>query len=87
MGTLRAWKRMNQIRRAQFSANNGALTAIEAAVTTEEMAFAGLAGAVHVKILGAKSKSVFWLPDGAGATGAGRESGVCFAWQHGMVQP
>jgi len=50
---------MNQRSRAQFRAKSGALEAGESGVKVEEIEFAGFAGKVQIKMLGARSDS--WL--------------------------
>jgi len=47
-GTLRAWKKMNQIRRTQFRAKSGAVVAADKETAVEEIVFAGVSGNVHV---------------------------------------
>jgi hypothetical protein len=74
--------RMNQRSRAQFRAKRGALDAAERGAAVETMKFAGFAGKVQSKMLGARSESWIWLPLGAGA---GCESDAGFAAQQGMA--
>jgi hypothetical protein len=86
-GTLRAGRRKNQIRRAQSRAKSGTPAASEDGVKVEAIEFAGVAGRVQIKTAGARSESWICPPAGAGAAGAGCESGDDFAAQQGIVTP
>ncbi len=87
MGTLRAWKRKNQISRAQFRANSGVSAAMESVVEREEIEFAGWAGSVQIRALNVSNESWFWLPVCAGTAGLDCESGDEFALQHDIAPP
>ncbi len=85
-GTLRVWKRKNQISRAQSRAKSRAPGAIERAAAGE-IETAGFTGRVQARVPGAKRDSWAWLPAGAGAAGAGWESGAGLDWQHDILPP
>ena len=56
-------------------------------MTVKEIGCVSLVSKVQAKELGARSKNWFWLLDGTGTDGAGRESGNDFAAQQLILPP
>ena len=85
-GTLRAFRPVNQRRRAQLREKSGVAEAVITGVQLEVLELAGATGRVKVKTRGARSESWFWARLVAGAAGLGCESDDLAA-QQGMVTP
>jgi hypothetical protein len=87
-GTLRAWKKLNQMRKAQFRTKSDAATADREEIVVEEIVGAEVSG--NAQITSAVIRNEIWCcgaPLCAGTTGALFGEELFSAAQHGIGVP